>query len=513
MALEGTGNMVYRRRKTRNPRPHHPLGFIRGWAVWGFALGLRFGAAAAVVPGTRTWSGAGGDSNWSTSSNWSGIAPINGDSLIFTGATRLTPVNNITSLTLISIAFPGSSTFAVSGNQILMPTGSITSSSTVAQGLATPVAVSGSLTVGGTSAVDLTLSGVVSGAGTLTKTGINTVAITTTPTYTGATTISAGALKLAVTGMSSVSYAIASGAVLEFSPATATSGVSSTTITGAGTMRKTGAGALVFGSPSLTMSMGAGGLIDVVTGEFTGGNFANEVWTSNLADLAIASGAIFDGIEANVRVNSLSGAGSLKTGYAGAGYTEMVIGANNGTGATFSGVAADSVNAGSIRKAGTGTQTLSGANTYTGTTTVAGGTLSVTGSLSASSAVTCDGGTLMGTGTVGNVTVANTTGSAIQGGVGASGTLTTGTLTFNGATSALKVKTNGASAVSVVAATTVTLGSVTVNFDTSLALTAGTYSVITGTSMSGTATQGTLPPGRTWTSLTVVTNNLVAVLA
>ena len=504
--------MVYRRRKTRNPRPHHPLGVVRGWSIYGINLGLRFGGVRA--PGSITWSGIGGDSNWSTSSNWVGSsAPIAGDSLIFTGATGLSPVNNISSLTLISIAFPGTSTFAVSGNQVLMPTGSITSSSTVAQGIATPVAVSGSLTVGGTSAGTLTLSGVVSGAGTLTKTGSNTVAITANPTYTGATTISAGTLKLGVTGMSSVSYAIASGAVLEFSPGSSTTGAASTTITGTGTMRKTGAGALVHGSPMLTMNMGSGGLIDVVAGEFTGGNFGNEVWTGNLADLAITSGAIFDGIEANVRVNSVSGAGSLKTGYAGAGYVEMVIGVNNGTGATFSGVIADSVNAGSIRKSGTGTQTLSGANTYTGTTTVAGGTLSITGSLSASSAVTVDGGALRGTGTVGAVTVANTANSAIHGGTGAAGTLTTGALTFNGATAALRVNTDGTSTVSVVAAAAVTLGSVTVNFNTGLALTAGTFSVITGTSMVGTATQGTLPPGRTWTSLTVVGNNLVAVLA
>lgn len=46
-----------------------------------------------------TWSGGGTDDNWSTGDNWDGIAPIDGDGLIFAGATRLVNTNNLTLMT------------------------------------------------------------------------------------------------------------------------------------------------------------------------------------------------------------------------------------------------------------------------------------------------------------------------------------------------------------------------------------------------------------------------------
>ncbi len=184
------------------------------------------------------------------------------------------------------------------------------------------------------------------------------------------------------------------------------------------------------------------------------------------------------------------------------------MGCNTGS-ATVSGVISGAF---TLQKLGAGTIILSGTNTYSGDTNVSAGTLSVTGSLAGAAVVS--GGLLQGSGTVtGAVTVANVAASAIQGGTGAgtTTTLTTGALTFSGSTAALNVTSNGTTTCSLVTSTgAVTLGGCTVNLLG--ALNAGTYTLIGGASMSGTATVGTNSSGRTVTSCTVVGNNLVLVL-
>ena len=65
-----------------------------------------------------------------------------------------------------------------------------------------------------------------------------------------------------------------------------------------------------------------------------GGSSAQDNWTNNLASLNIASGATFSGVEAAVRVDALTGAGTFTGGYN--GNINETIGVNNGSG-TFSG--------------------------------------------------------------------------------------------------------------------------------------------------------------------------------
>jgi autotransporter-associated beta strand protein len=151
--------------------------------------------------------------------------------------------------------------------------------------------------------------------------------------------------------------------VLELNVASGTRSMSSATFNGAGTLRKTGAGTVNWGVTAGTFALSSGALIDVQEGTFIGGSSANEVWTNNLADLNVASGAVFTGVEANVRVDALTGAGTISTGLACCGYTGFVFGVDNGSG--------------NFTKVGSGTQILSGNNTYTGTTTISGGTLQV----------------------------------------------------------------------------------------------------------------------------------------
>jgi fibronectin-binding autotransporter adhesin len=240
-----------------------------------------------------------------------------------------------------------------------------------------------------------TFSGVVNGNGSsgtnnpanpnafalsLTKIGSGTQILSGANTYTGATTISGGTLKVTATSYATPSFSIATGTVLEFN-LSSNANYGTTTFSGAGTLRKSGSAAISWQAAAATFQLSSGALIDVVAGTFTGGSYANEVWTSNLSDLTVASGATFASDEANTMVNAINGAGTITSGYPGAGYVKFTYGVDNGSG-TFSGVMADEFAPASFCKVGTGTQTLSGINTYTGGTTISAGTLIAPGAAS-----------------------------------------------------------------------------------------------------------------------------------
>jgi hypothetical protein len=191
-----------------------------------------------------------------------------------------------------------------------------------------------------------------------------------------------------------MNVSIASGATLSYNtPAATIMDSGSTTFTGAGTILKKGTGTVRWNTTAGTFALGAGSLIDVQGGTFIGGSNSNEVWTNNKSSLNVASGATFDGSEANVFVDALTGAGSIKTGWntSGGSITVGINGTsagstNNPTGvaynaagtATFTGTVAPSAGTlGSFVKSGAGTQILVGANTYGGTTTIKGGTLQI----------------------------------------------------------------------------------------------------------------------------------------
>jgi len=202
-----------------------------------------------------------------------------------------------------------------------------------------------------------------------------------TLTVAGATTVSSGSLVLQGP-YNAAAHAISNGAALELNVASGTRDYTTTSFSGSGTLRKTGAGTAQWGTGAAAFALGSGGLIDVQGGQLTGGSNGNEVWTNNLADLNVASGAVFNGVEANVRVDALTGTGTIRSGYPGAGYANFTFGVDNGSG-SFGGLLTDSSAAGNFVKTGTGTQTLTSANTYTGSTTLFGNGSSSGGAITA----------------------------------------------------------------------------------------------------------------------------------
>jgi autotransporter-associated beta strand protein len=134
----------------------------------------------------------------------------------------------------------------------------------------------------------------------------------------------------------------------------------------------------------------------------TGGNTRCITNAGGLVDFSGSSGPAGDG---KITAGSIEGAGDYVIG----GGNTLIVGSNNlsteVSGVIFDGCGCGS---GSLVKVGLGTLILSGTNFYTGTTDINGGALFVSGSIASSSLTSVNnGGTLAGTGTVGNTQVNN----------------------------------------------------------------------------------------------------------
>lgn len=284
-----------------------------------------------------------------------------------------------------ALRFQGGS-FAPVGTGVLTLTNDITvlASSTgtldaTSQDIASTGAVTingASLTLAGSTTSAINLAGLVSGAGGLINDGgVNTLAQGSA--YAGATVVNAGKLIQVGTSQSS-SNQIAAGATLEFNQASGIVSSGNTTFTGAGILLKTGAGSLGWGVTSATFSFSHGATIHVAEGNFIGGSNWSEVWTDNHSDLRVDAGARFSGVEADVRIDRLLGAGVVSTGLGDPRYHGFTIGVDGGDG-FFTGTIIDSDTAagdlGKVVKVGAGELTLTGSNAYSGGTTLQAGAL------------------------------------------------------------------------------------------------------------------------------------------
>jgi autotransporter-associated beta strand protein len=225
---------------------------------------------------------------------------------------------------------------------------------------------------------DTSFAGVISGTGNLSKQGAGQLLLSGNNSYTGTTDVRAGTLTLEGAN-SSRGFTIWSGSVLELQVEGAPRvNLADTQFSGQGTLRKTGSGTARWSESKAQFAMASGGLIDVRAGTLIGGSHGNEDWRLNKGDLNVGAGATFDGDEANVRVDAITGAGHIKSGYNGSGYSAFTMGVDNGSGEFF-GALENSEATGHFVKEGTGTQILRGVNTFNGSLTVAGGTLALMG--------------------------------------------------------------------------------------------------------------------------------------
>lgn len=396
---------------------------------------------------TRTWTGLGGNNNWTTSANWdAAIAP--GDDLHFAGTTRLAPNNDTTADTSYnSITFDANAgLFVIGGNRITL-TGDIICRAT---GFEPTINLNIILNVAtcnvddpNNDAQNMHLNGIISQTGgprSITKNGnfsvimgVDNIALVNT--YSGGTIITKGTvlgsqqnnsifgtgpILLASTGQARFrnqiisNSIVSSGGTITFDNGTGSNVTGPMSNSGNLTIytlftTSTFSGPISGSGTFNLIDIGSGSLLFSGTNTFTGTvNLSCHLAAGSTQALGSAATYVLDNA-ANTEINitgfnnsigSIAGAGAAG-GNIVLGTATLTIGGNN-TSTIYDGVISG---AGVLAKSGTGTLTLSRANTYTGATTINAGNLSVTGSLASGSAATVNAtGKLSGTGTVSGTT-------------------------------------------------------------------------------------------------------------
>jgi autotransporter-associated beta strand protein len=458
------------------------------------ALILSFGSGIASA---QTWTGLGGDSNWSTSANWSSLpSSSTSTAIVFNGTTGLTSTVD-SAFTAQSIIFSsGSGAFTLGGSQLSINGGGadtngienqssslITINNALKLTVASQIrALSGDMTIGGT----LNLNGVSAanfkaGAGkTLKMNGVISGSVTGTVGFNSGGTIQLNAYN---------TYTSNSTQILN---ATVVVGVNTTTTSGA------------FGNGSGQIQMGTTTAATAPTillgGSYTfargilintpGTGVTTATLGGSTADISNFTGTIQNGVGgAAAQALTLTAASGGRVNF-----TASIIRSPSGTGTgTLD----------TITKTGLGTVALSGTdNNWQGATTVQQGALLVNGIIvSGGSGITVNSGaTLGGFGTINRDVNILAGGVFSTGDFNTSGVSTTGTLTVVGNlafanTSTLKFDLGAISDTASVSGNLTLDGILDVTAASGFG--AGTYTLLSysGTFVNNTLTLNTLPAG------------------
>ena len=240
-----------------------------------------------------------------------------------------------------------------------------------------------------------TLAADINGTGTLTKNGNGRLILTGTNTYTGVTTINEGTLQI---GNGGATGSIAGNVINNSTLAINRAGVLTLGggISGTGNLTHIGPGRTVL-SGNNAYTGGTTVLGGILQAGAAGAFVDDTAYTVNGGTLDLNG---FD-----LTMSSLSGT----SGTVALGTADLTV--DQAADTTFSGIIAGT---GTLTKDGVGNLILTGNSTFSGATSVNGGILSVNGSIANSVVSVNDGGTLGGTGTVGE-TVLNSGGTLAPG--------------------------------------------------------------------------------------------------
>ncbi|MCB4802532.1 T5SS/PEP-CTERM-associated repeat protein/autotransporter-associated beta strand protein [Methylobacterium brachiatum] len=366
------------------------------------------GSAVTFVPtitGTGTVSHLAGTTILTGANSYTGATTVSGGRLSAANATALgasaakvtaggtLDVNGVTIANALTLAGSGAG-----GAGALTGTG--------AAGVSGAITLAGDAALGGSGT--LTLSGGIGDGGNgygLTKLGTGTAILTGASTYSGTTTIQGGTLRAGAAGAfaPASAVAVASGATLDL--AGFDQGIGS--LAGAGRI-SLGAGTLTAGADNSSTAFsgtitGSGGLAKAGTGTLTlSGSNSYSGGTALLGGtLAVAADASLGASAGGLRFDggTLVTTASLATARPVTLAVDARLRPASGTSLTLNGSV---TGPGGLVQDGEGTTILAGRNTYAGATTVAGGTLQIDGVLSASEVTVRRGGTLAGSGKIGD---------------------------------------------------------------------------------------------------------------